>query len=142
MGPDALTARECGRLGWMVEKVETWQTHALRRKDLFRVFDYLAVTPEGDVVFIQTTTRTNASSRRRKMQSSSVLPRLLKNPNAKVELWTWKGKDLRREAISDCGAATALGASGKKTSAGTRSSSTPTTSSSISRLHGRPASGS
>jgi len=140
MSTDALTARECGRLGWIMDKVETWQTHALRRKDLFRVFDQLAVTPEGVVVFIQTTTRGNASSRRKKIQASTVLPRLLKNENVRVELWTWKGEDLRRERISDCGAAAALGRSSRKTSSDTPGSSTPATRSSISRLHGRRAS--
>ena len=138
--PDALTTRECGRLGWMVEKVETWQTHALRRKDLFTIFDYLAVTPEGVIVLIQTTTRGNASSRRRKMKSATVLPRLLKNENVRIELWTWKGNDLRRELISDCDAPTARAPSSGKPASGTPTSSTPAARSSLSRLHGRPAS--
>ena len=65
--------------GWLAEVVEHWLPHAQRRKDLFGVFDILALSPEGESYYVQTTGGKggNHSARRLKILASAALPRLL-----------------------------------------------------------------
>lgn len=52
--------------GYLVAVVEKWNPHAKVRQDLFGFIDLLAVK-EGETVGVQTTSRSNMSSRARKI---------------------------------------------------------------------------
>lgn len=53
-------------LGYAVAVVEHWDSFARKRRDLYGCFDLLACGPDG-VVFLQTTSRGNISSRVKKI---------------------------------------------------------------------------
>lgn len=53
-------------LGYAVDVVESWNAFTRKRKDLYNGFDLIGCGPDG-VVFLQTTSRANISSRIRKI---------------------------------------------------------------------------
>jgi|GEM_PF-4017499 len=66
--PDSLTQEAYRAKGYHVIKVEQWGLHpAPHRVDFLSIFDYLAFNDAGDMIAIQTTTKHNASARRKKM---------------------------------------------------------------------------
>lgn len=53
-------------------KVETWGVYPkLHRQDFLGIFDYLAFNDAGEMIAIQTTTKPNVSTRRKKMLMAS-----------------------------------------------------------------------
>lgn len=52
--------------GWLAEVVEHWNPFSKTRKDLFGVWDIVAIRP-GQVAFIQTTTAGNMKARMKKI---------------------------------------------------------------------------
>lgn len=66
--PDTLTQAEYRGRGYHVIKVEQWGLHPHpHRVDFLGIFDYLAFNNAGEMIAIQTTTKTNVSARRKKM---------------------------------------------------------------------------
>ena len=59
-------------MGYLIEKVEYFNSFTKRYKDLFGIFDYIAVG-NGETVAIQVTSRSNMSSRIKKIQDSDNL---------------------------------------------------------------------
>lgn len=70
-------------MGLAVDVVESWNHFTKKRKDLFSCFDLVGVGPIG-VVFLQTTSRGNISSRVRKITECPAIDAIRK---AGVILW-------------------------------------------------------
>ena len=82
--------------------VEHWNPHARIRQDLFGIIDVLAVGERG-VLAVQTTSRSNMSSRRRKMLDSQHLA-ALRAAGVVIELDGWDqpdGKGSRWRCITE-----------------------------------------
>lgn len=84
--------------GWMVQIVEVWNAFARKRKDLFDFVDILAVK-DGQTLAIQTTSRSNMSSRTKKItEVKKENYEILKAAGWRIEVWGWsKNKSKRWE---------------------------------------------
>lgn len=106
--PTALSLKYLRDLGYEAAVVEKWNPHAKIRQDLFGVIDIVAVSEWGRVLWVQSTTKTNMSSRRRKLEESDIVPLLGMNAN-KVLLHGWHKANgrwqLKQEEILPAGAA-------------------------------------
>lgn len=63
--------------GYLVAIVERWNPHARIRQDLFQIIDLLAIK-EGETVGVQTTSRSNMSSRAKKIAEHENTPMVRK----------------------------------------------------------------
>lgn len=101
--PTSRTLEECRRLGLVAEVVEKWIPSRGKdedgaphrggvRKDLFSFCDIVALdTEQRMVVFIQATTLSNASNRRRKLLNEChENVRYALSCGVRVELWSWR----------------------------------------------------
>ena len=91
--------------GWpLVEVVEHWDSWSRRTKDLFTIFDILAVGPQG-TMGVQMTSRGNMASRRRKIAEYEHLHAIraagwqirligFDQPNGPRTAWRTKQEDL------------------------------------------------
>ena len=61
----------------LVQKVETWNPFAKRRNDLFECWDVLAIK-DGNTIAVQCTSRSNMSSRAKKIAEAESTPHLRK----------------------------------------------------------------
>lgn len=82
------TMRRLEGRGYTCQVVESWNSFARVRQDLFGILDILAVG-QGRTLGVQVTSRTNVSSRVRKILDSPVLPELLA-AGWTVEVWGWE----------------------------------------------------
>ncbi|WP_147311584.1 MULTISPECIES: hypothetical protein [Cupriavidus] len=78
--------------GYLVAVVEKWNPHARVRQDLFGFIDLLAVK-EGETLGVQTTSRSNMSSRARKIADHENTP-AVRQAGWKLEIHGW-AKDTR-----------------------------------------------
>ena len=85
--PTSRSLAELRRLGYAADVVERWIPSARIRKDLFGIFDIVAITPEG-LLGIQCTSGSNHASRATKMRESETLPKWLA-AGARAEVWSW-----------------------------------------------------
>jgi len=75
----------------LVQVVEKWNSFAHIRQDLWN-FDILGVTNDGDLHFLQVTTKGNMKARERKIADSEYTPHLRKgNFTLLVEGWAKVG---------------------------------------------------
>lgn len=102
--PTVRTRRWLEKLGYLVGNVETWNSFARIRQDLFGCIDLVAISPKGVVHFIQVTSATNRAARRTKMRDkgAELLSRLDSNENS-VLLVTWNGDKRTTELIAGLG---------------------------------------
>ncbi len=63
--------------GYKCDIVESYNAFTRRKKDLFSLFDILAIG-NGETVAIQLTSKSNMSARVKKIANSDILPELLK----------------------------------------------------------------
>lgn len=71
--PDKLTQERYRGLGYHVIKVEMWGLYPEpHRADFLGIYDYLAFNDDGEMIAIQTTTKPNVSTRRKKMLSAKT----------------------------------------------------------------------
>lgn len=63
--------------GYKCDVVESYNVFTRRKKDLFHIFDILAVG-NGETIGIQITSKSNMSSRVKKISESEYLPELIK----------------------------------------------------------------
>jgi hypothetical protein len=68
-----LSQRQLTDDGWTVDVVERWIPHTSTRRDLFGMFDLLALRG-AETMAVQVTSRGNLSSRARKIADSPLLP--------------------------------------------------------------------
>jgi len=70
--PDQLTKRYYHERGYRIVKVEGWGFHPkIHRIDFLGIYDFIAMTDE-ELIAVQTTTKSNHSSRRHKMLRSQT----------------------------------------------------------------------
>jgi hypothetical protein len=72
MSPTQLSLRELRRQGYRADVVEKWVPGANIRRDLFGIFDILAIG-HGDTVAVQCTTLKNMRARVRKISESDAI---------------------------------------------------------------------
>jgi hypothetical protein len=102
--PTGRTLQYLRNIGWVATVVESWVPVANIRRDLFGMFDLLAVRPDvPGVVGIQTTSASNHAARRTKLLASPILKPWLMAANG-AEIWSWdqhNGRwEVRREALT------------------------------------------
>jgi hypothetical protein len=73
--------------GYKCEVVESYNAFTKRKKDLFGIFDVLAVGNE-QTIGIQITSKSNMSTRIKKIQESEFLPELLRS-NWRIVVIGW-----------------------------------------------------
>lgn len=76
--------------GYQCDIVESYNSFTKRKKDLFNLFDILAIG-QGETVAIQLTSKSNMSTRIRKISESPILPELLRS-NWRVLVVGWYKK--------------------------------------------------
>ncbi len=76
--------------GYQCDTVESYNSFTKRKKDLFGLFDILAIG-NGETVAIQLTSKSNMSTRIRKISESPILPELLRS-NWRVLVVGWYKK--------------------------------------------------
>lgn len=102
-------------LGYVYAKTEHWNAFCKRRVDLFGFADAIAFLPGSkDVVLIQITSRSNASSRRNKINTSEIA-RAWMSGGRKIHLVTWEKKSRRWEHRLEVLGGGALGGTGGQT---------------------------
>jgi hypothetical protein len=82
-------------MGYTTARVEFWNPHSKRHNDLFGLFDILAISAH-QTWGVQVTSRSNASSRRKKMQASPLLAKWCQAERIAV-LFLWQKKKGRWE---------------------------------------------
>ena len=102
---NAQTAAYAAGLGWTLEKMEYYDAFQARTKDWLGFVDFIAKTPEGEFVAIQSTsdaTGGNSGARVRKIKSPKIWPKAMwwLGPNHRIEVWAWKRDDLKRIPVT------------------------------------------
>ena len=97
--PTARALEECRKLGMMAETVERWISQTKTRRDLFGVFDILAVD-DRYTYGIQVTTGSNHADRRRKISLSPKAVTWLRSPHRKIEVWSYSKKKIKRGGVA------------------------------------------
>jgi hypothetical protein len=64
--------------GYICDVVESYNAFTRRKKDLFGIFDILAIG-NGETIAIQLTSKSNMSTRVKKISESSALPEILRS---------------------------------------------------------------
>ena len=85
--------------GYLVDVVESYNAFTKRKKDLFNIFDILAVG-NGETVGVQITTKSHMATRIRKIEESEFLPEILK-AGWKVVVIGWFKKENGRYAYKE-----------------------------------------
>ena len=73
--------------GYQCDIVESYNAFTRRKKDLFGLFDIVAIG-KGETVAIQLTSKSNMSARVKKISNSEILPELLRS-NWKICVIGW-----------------------------------------------------
>jgi hypothetical protein len=74
----ARSAAHLRDLGYLVANVEHYNSFTRRRHDLFGCIDLLAIG-NGETVAVQTTSKTNLSSRKKKIEESEAYPEMIRS---------------------------------------------------------------
>lgn len=85
--------------GWLVEVVEQWNNFSKRKKDLFGFIDIIGVR-EGQTIGVQVTSYSNRSARRKKIQESENLEKVLE-AGWIIEIHAWHKKNGRWKCIRE-----------------------------------------
>lgn len=86
--PTELTLAYMRKQGCLAAVVEKWNAHARLRQDLFGILDVLCLSPDGTTIGVQSTSRSNISSRAAKMAESDNLG-LLRRCNWRLLIHGW-----------------------------------------------------
>lgn len=88
MSPMSRSIAKLKAEGWLVERVEHWNSYTHRRQDLFQFADLLAI--KGDTaLLVQTTSGSNASARLAKIQANPKSAAWLASPSRQVVVHAW-----------------------------------------------------
>jgi len=77
--------------GYQCDVVESYNAFTKRKKDLFGIFDILAIG-NGETVAIQLTSKSNMSTRIKKISESPMLPEVLRS-NWRILVFGWYKKE-------------------------------------------------
>lgn len=81
--------------GWLVEKTQ-YRVYLHTTRDLFGLFDHLAVKPPKTLA-VQTTSYSNIAAHRKKLDAQQATLRKLLACGWVMELWGWRKKGARFE---------------------------------------------
>lgn len=99
--PDQLTREYYSNLGYSVTKVEGWKIYPeLRRCDFLGIYDYLAFN-DHEILAIQTTTKSNMSSRRKKMLTAKSFARWTKGNRRSILIVWHKERGRWKETVEE-----------------------------------------
>jgi len=94
------TRKRLTESGYRVELVETYDAFIRQKKDLFGFGDFLAIKKD-EVLLVQVTSRSNMSSRRKKIAESPLVG-LVRDANIRIELWGfYKEKNRWKVKVED-----------------------------------------
>ena len=82
--------------GYLVANVESYNHFIKRKKDLFGIIDLLCIG-NGETVAVQVTSKSNMSSRIKKIEASEAFPEMLRSGWRVVVHGWWKNKSNRYE---------------------------------------------
>jgi hypothetical protein len=94
MTPSQRTVAHLRKLGYQTANVETYNSFTKRKKDLFGVIDILAIG-NGETLAVQVTSKSNMSSRIKKIEESEALPEMLRSGWRVIVHGWWKGTNGR-----------------------------------------------
>ena len=101
MSPNNLTVRALEADGWVVDLVERQIPGTFLKKDLFGMFDVLAVRAE-ETLAVQATSDTNVRARVKKLSDSEKIGAIRK-AGWRIEVWGWKKRcDLAPARVVVC----------------------------------------
>ena len=93
--PNTLSREWCESLGWTVDHCDRWIPGTMVTKDLFGMFDLVALSKQGTgIIGIQATgERNNARKRMRKIAENEAAGEWIKNSGTiAVHSWQWRGQ--------------------------------------------------
>lgn len=85
--PTARTLEALRKEGWLAWVVEKWIPQVRKRSDLFGFIDILAIK-DGEVLAVQATSRSNVSSRVRKIADHENVG-AVRLAGWRIEVWGW-----------------------------------------------------
>ena len=94
MTPSQRTIKHLKDQGYMVANVEHYNNFTKRRHDLFGYIDILAIG-NGETLAVQVTSKSNMSSRIRKIEESEALPEMLRSGWRVIVHGWWRGDNGR-----------------------------------------------
>lgn len=87
-------------LGYTIQKTESWNHFAKVKNDFAGIADFLAWKPgKVGVLAIQVTSRSNHSSRVKKLLNSQNTPSWLASFN-RIQVWSWDTKGMGKRRIT------------------------------------------
>lgn len=87
VSPTQRSLRQLRREGWLATVVEYWHAPSRRRRDLYGLWDILAVR-DGETLAVQTTS-TGVAARIRKISDSEVTP-FLRRAGWRLQVHGWR----------------------------------------------------
>ena len=97
MSPVEKSLKLLRKQGYTVAITERWNPFAKVRQDLFGFCDLLAIAP-GEILAIQTTTRTNLSARRKKIAAEERSRKWLE-AGGRIQLHGWNKGQVKVESF-------------------------------------------
>lgn len=99
MSPTSLSKAHLAKLGYAVDDVERTIPHTVIKRDLFHMFDLLAIHPDSpETLGIQVTDRAHVNARVAKLKSNPLLKAWCQGDrSAWVHGWSEKGKAGKRK---------------------------------------------
>jgi hypothetical protein len=94
MTPSQRTVLHLRKLGYQTANVESYNHFTKRKKDLFGVIDILAIG-NGETLAVQVTSKSNMSSRIKKIEESEALPEMLRSSWRVIVHGWWRGDNGR-----------------------------------------------
>ena len=99
MTPSQRTVAHLRKLGYQTANVESFNYFTKRKKDLFGVIDILAIG-NGETLAVQVTSKSNMSSRIKKIEESEALPEMLRS-NWRVIVHGWSKNTKNRFELNE-----------------------------------------
>jgi hypothetical protein len=89
MTTNAMTLKRLRRDLYTAETVEKWIDYIKQRRDLYRLFDTLAMKKGQGIIGIQSTTTLQLTDHRKKIRANPILPIWLES-GGRCQLWGWE----------------------------------------------------
>jgi hypothetical protein len=94
MTPSQRTVAHLRKLGYQTANVEHYNAFTKRKHDLFGCIDILAIG-NGETLAVQVTSKSNMSSRIKKIEESEALPEMLRSGWRVIVHGWWRGDNGR-----------------------------------------------
>ena len=97
VSPTQRSLKHLREAGYDVEIVEKWNMWSRTRRDLFNMFDLLALHPDGTLVGVQVTSTAHVAERIAKLEANPLLAVWAKKNTAVVHGWAKRGPRGKRK---------------------------------------------